>query len=221
MKNFGLTDLWLVDPCELSKEAFYMATHAKDVVESATIVATTREAVADLTTVIGTTARKRTSDAHDLYTPREAAQAYPRAGTGLMFGTETSGLSNEDLDYCQAYVKIPTGEFSSLNLAQAVNLICYEFFVTHVDAGKTELPEDIATREDVEDLHDYFLNVADYVGYIQPDARGKVDHMYRRIFDRARLTRREVQALWGLWRQVMWATDHKPRTNKNENGDTV
>lgn len=211
MKNFGLSELVLVAPqCPLSKEAFYLATHAKDILEGARIVATTAEAVADCTFVLGTTARERRSKAHDTYTPRDAAQTFAREGLALMFGPEASGLSNEDLDCCQAFIKIPTSAFSSLNLAQAVNLIAYEFFVTHVDEGQSKQPPDLASREALERLYEHFLEVALYIGYTDGQKAGQAEHMYRRIFDRARLTRREVTALHGLWRQMKWVADHPP-----------
>lgn len=213
MKNFGLSDLVLVAPQrELNAEAFALATHAKDVLENVKIVQTTQEAIADRAFVIGTTARSRTSKAYDVYTPRDAAKSFAKEGLALMFGPEAAGLSNEDLDYCQAYIQIPTGPFSSLNLAQAVNLIAYEFFVTQVEEGSSYQPEDLASREELENLYTLFLETMDYIGYIDANAAGKTEHMYRRIFDRARLTGREVNAFYGLWRQVKWAVDNKKRT---------
>lgn len=212
MKNFGLHELYLVDPqCELSEEAFHLATHAADIVASAVTVPTTLEAVLDRTLVLGTTARARTSEAFDVYTPRDAAQTFSRTGVALLFGPERSGLSNADLDLCHAYIRIPTGKFSSMNLAQAVNLVAYEFFVTQVDGGQSRQPPDLASREALERLHRHFLEVVNYIGYTNDETFHKTDHMYRRIFDRARLTEREVAALHGLWRQVKWAADHAPK----------
>lgn len=212
MKNFGLSELVLVAPqCELSKEAFYMATHAKDIVASAQVVAETREAVAGCTFVLGTSARERRSEAYDVFTPRDAARQLSREGLGIMFGPEAAGLSNEDLDYCQAFVKIPTSAFSSLNLAQAVNLIAYEFFVSQVDEGVSRQPPDLAPREDLERLYEHFLEVALHIGYTDAQRLAQTEHMYRRIFDRARLTSREVTALHGLWRQVKWAAEYAPK----------
>ena len=214
MKNFGLSDLWLVNPqCQLSKEAYYMATHAKDIVAAAQIVATTREAVADCHTVIGTTARKRRSDAFDIYTPRDAAQSFVRNSLAIMFGPETSGLSNEDLEHCHAYIRIPTSEAASMNLAQAVNLISYEFFVTEAP-NHSKQPDDPASREELARLQERFMDMAETIAYTSPNTRHKTQHMYRRIFDRARLTKREVHALHGLWRQVNWAADQPKATRK-------
>ena len=129
MKNFGLSELYLVDPqCELTRDAYALATHAADVLDDAVTVSSTLEAVADRRLVLGTTARARTSEGFDVYTPRAAAKTFAREGAALMFGPERAGLSNEDLDLCHAYIRIPTGDFASLNLAQAVNLVAYEFF---------------------------------------------------------------------------------------------
>ena len=208
MKNFGLHELYLVDPqCELNRDAYALATHAADVLGNAVTVSTTLEAVADRTLVLGTTARTRTSEGFDVYGPREAAQTFAREGAALMFGPERAGLSNEDLDLCHAYIRIPTGAFASMNLAQAVNLLAYEFFVTHMTRDDRQ-PPDPAPRAALERLHAHFLDTARYIGYTNDETVHKTDHMYRRVFDRARLTEREVAALHGLWRQVRWAVDH-------------
>ena len=211
MKNFGLSDLYLVEPqCKIEGPAYYMATHAKDVVENATIVKTTAEALTGCKYVLGTTARARTSQAFDIYTPRQAASRVPKDGLALVFGPEAAGLSNEDLDRCQAYIRIPTGEFASLNLAQAVNLITYEFFVTDLDEAEALRTEDLASREDLEALFETFLETAHLIGYTRDDIEHKTEHMYRRIFDRAALSEREVHAMHGLWRQVRWAAEQVP-----------
>lgn len=217
MKNFGLSELVLVAPeRELNQDAFNLATHAKDVLEGARVVATTAEAVEGCTLVLGTTARARRSDAYDVYTPRDAAQTFAREGLGLMFGPEASGLSNEDLDHCQALIRIPTSEFASLNLAQAVNLIAYEFFVSQVDAGKSKQPPDLADRGALERLYRHFLDAARHIGYADEANLRQTEHMYRRIFDRARLTEREVTALHGLWRQMVYAADHGPKDGSED-----
>lgn len=217
MKNFGLSELYLVNPqClnqdgQLKDAAFYMSTHARDIVENAVWVNTTQAALIDQTFVLGTTARPRSSGAFDIYTPRDAAQSFQREGLSLMFGPEASGLSNADLDYCQAYINIPTTEWSSLNLAQAVNLIAYEFFVTQVNAGETQLTTDPpVSREELERLYQKFFDTSDYIGYTDITFPNKTYHMYRRIFDRARLTAREAKAMMGLVHQMAWAAKQDP-----------
>lgn len=209
MKNFGLSELCIVAPqCDLSKEAFYMATHAADVVENAKIVSTVHGAIADRTFVVGTTARIRSSGSFDIYTPREAAQQFSREGLAIMFGPERSGLSNEDLDLCQAYIKIPTSQFASMNLAQAVNLISYEFFVsTHRDELPTGLSP-AATKVEIDSMLETFMGSMYVIGYADAEKEVRTRHMYRHIFERARLTKREVAALHGMWRQVRWAMEN-------------
>ena len=129
MANFGLSELWLVAPrCRLDRRAYALATHAAPILDEAAIVATSAEAVAGLTRVIGTTARPRKDDATPELLPEAGLATLPPSGGGLMFGPEDFGLANEDLDRCQAYVRIPTAAFSSLNLAQAVNGLAYAWY---------------------------------------------------------------------------------------------
>ena len=103
-----------------------------------------------------------------------------------MFGPERSGLSNEDLDLCHAYIRIPTGEFASMNLAQAVNLVAYEFFVTHAERGESRQVLEPAPREALERLHRHFLEVARYIGYTNDETFHKTDpHVPPRLRPRA------------------------------------
>ena len=94
---------------------------------------TLAEAVAGLKLVLGTTARPRAAEGQKVYTLREAAQALPAEGVGVVFGPEDFGLSNDDLAHCQGYIQIPTAAYASLNLAQAVGVVAYEWFTTHAE----------------------------------------------------------------------------------------
>ncbi len=138
MKNFGLSQLWLVAPqCDpLGAEAMQMAVHAKDVLQAAKRVETIPEALVGCERAIATTARQRGFNA-PLDLPEVALpslllveyidQADPQAQTALIFGPEDRGLSNEELTYAQNFIKIPTNPaYSALNLAQAVAICCYE-----------------------------------------------------------------------------------------------
>lgn len=146
MKNFGLSQLWLVAPqCDpLGAEAMQMAVHAKDVLQAARLVETIPAALVGCKRAIATTARQRGFDAPlDLpeialpslllpeYNPQADTQADTQADawaqTALIFGPEDRGLSNEELTYAQTFTKIPTNpDYSALNLAQAVAICCYE-----------------------------------------------------------------------------------------------
>ncbi len=126
MLNFGLKDLWLVAPrCRIDHRSYALASHAAEVLDDATVVDSLEEAIADRTTVLGTSARPRAADNFLVLSPRTAA-AELGADSAVLFGPEDHGLSNEDLTRCQGQVVISTQEFSSLNLAQAVLVVAYE-----------------------------------------------------------------------------------------------
>ncbi|MGD1875758.1 MAG: RNA methyltransferase [Mastigocoleus sp.] len=131
MKNFGLSNLVLVNPqCDyLEEEALKMAVHADDVLKSARIVDTLPQALQGCKRAIATTARTRDWNI-PLETPRMALPwllELANEPTALIFGREDRGLSNEELNYAQRFIKIPTNEeYASLNLAAAVSICCYE-----------------------------------------------------------------------------------------------
>lgn len=132
MKNFGYTNLRLVAPQRpLNKNAYAFASHAGDVLDNAPIYPTLKDSLSNITVAIGTTARARKYDRSN-YTSKEAAEIFTKLAAtqdvGIIFGPEDWGLSNEDLDQCQGYIQIPTADYASLNLGQAVQVLAYEFF---------------------------------------------------------------------------------------------
>lgn len=205
MKNFGLSELYLVAPQRpLTRHAFALASHAENVLAGAVTVDTVAEALQGCTLALGTTARDR-AEAERVYTPREAA-ALPRGGhTAVLFGPEDFGLSNEDLRHCQGYIRIPTAEYASLNLAQAVQLVAYEWFVTNA-AEMTATEREVAPREVLEGMYAHLLETLHAVGYTDAQREGAAETLFRGLFDRAELSEREVAALRGLWRQILWAS---------------
>ena len=210
MKNFGFSDLYLVTPrTPINKTAYNYASHAKDILDNAHITNNLQDAITGCKIVLGTTARERASDGYDLYTPRQAARTYPTQNTAIMFGPEDFGLSNEELDYCQGYIRIPTAEYASLNLAQAVQLIVYEFFTNQQENDLSRTAE-LAPREELEGMYAHLMTIAHTIGYTDKDRHHSTEHLFRRIFDRAELTPREVAAVRGLWRQVAWAAKQNP-----------
>jgi tRNA/rRNA methyltransferase len=142
MKNMGLRHLVLVKPqCDpLGEEARLMAVHAADVLEDATIVATLPEALKGCQRAIATTARPRVATV--LEPPRTALpwllEAAPQERSALIFGPEDRGLSNEELNYAQRFVAIPSHPaYAALNLAQAVAICCYELYQWEQEAEGT------------------------------------------------------------------------------------
>lgn len=211
IKNFGLSELYLVAPQRpVNQHAYALASHAADILDNAIVCKTVADALNGCTLVLGTTARPRDSEMQ-VYTPREAAETLPREGVAVLFGPEDYGLSNEDLRHCQGYIQIPTAEYASLNLAQAVQLVAYEWFVASKQEAQV-VTRDVAPREKLEGMYMQLLQTLHTIGYTDAQREGSADAMFRAVFDRAELNEREVAALRGLWRQVLWAAENKPRT---------
>lgn len=216
MKNFGLSELRLVRPrCRIDERAYALASHAGDVLQNAVVSDRVTEALRGITYVIGTTARPRASERNIVLQPRAAIAALPQQGGALLFGPEDSGLSNQDLDRCQAFVTIPTSEYASINLAQAANILAYEWFLARQDpADRSSVPaterNTPAPREEVERMYTQLLDLLHYISYTDGDRAAGVEHIFRRLLDRAQPSVNETAALRGIWRQAKWAADQQP-----------
>lgn len=213
MANMGLRDLAIAAPRPLDMvEARKMACHAADILDARREHPTLADAVADCSLVFGTTARRGLYRAH-ARTPREwGERALAAAETGkvaLVFGREDNGLSNEELALCTQIITIPTStEVSSLNVAQAAMVCCYELFVA---AGSFEPPEEKseeAPSELRERMFSLWRQTLLQIGFMKDD---KADHMMlglRRILSRGPLTVDDVKILMGIARQAEWAALH-------------
>src|SRR5205807_2159531 len=134
MANFGLADLRLVAPRAgwPNAKAVAMAAGAANVVESARVFASVAEALGDLNFILATTGRER-GIAREVLTPAEAARRLRASAargekTGILYGNERAGLDNDEISLCDAVITIPTADFASINLAQAVLIASYEWF---------------------------------------------------------------------------------------------
>jgi tRNA/rRNA methyltransferase/tRNA (cytidine32/uridine32-2'-O)-methyltransferase len=173
MKNFGLTDLRLVNPDVFDAYRLEGIAHrTMDLIESCTMHDTLDEAIGDATFVVGTTARARTAGLNYLR-PREVADLIAErvsdGTTVILFGREDRGLTNEALDRCHAVTMIPTSsEYSSINLAQAALVLTYEVFLA-LDGGREEMPKGRrATRPPTqEELEEAFAALANGLGRIE------------------------------------------------------
>ena len=199
MKTMGLSDLRLVAPERFpAPEAQWMATHAVDVLESSRVHAVLEEAIADCVAAFALSARPREWSPQVLDARAAAARAVELdGGVAFVFGNETAGLTNEEMFACQYLVHIPASpEFSSLNLAQAVQVVAYELFMTgnpHV-AGRAEK---LATVQDREGLYAHLEAAAAASGFLTPGSR--LPERLRRLFSRVpALERDEVNILRGL-----------------------
>ena len=208
MKNMGVRDLALVRPKFFPHDdATARASGAEDLLESALVCHSLEDALADCTWVAGTSARSRTIGWPTM-TPRQCAERTleeSRVGKpAIVFGPEKSGLTNEDLDRCHTLLTIPTSpEFSSLNLAMAVQVATYELRVASLDepsAPATGHDEHVplATGEELEHFYSHLERVATEVRFLDPENPRHLMRRLRRLFSRAMPDQNEVNILRGI-----------------------
>lgn len=204
MKNMCLSRLVLVDPREFpSPEATARASGADDLLERAELHGTLAGALADCRVVIGASARIR-SVSWPLLTPRDAARlAVEEAASGavaFVFGRESSGLSNDELDRCTHLVHIPTNpEYSSLNVAMAVQVIAYELMLARApDMPSTSPVQQVASHAEMEGFFGHLAQALDDIGFTDERRSAKLLRRLRRLFHRAAPDSEEVNILRGI-----------------------
>lgn len=208
MRNMGLRRLVVVRPENFIEERVrMMATHvAGDVVGAITCFDSLPEALADCGYVIGTTARlggERQSVVSPPVMARRLVTISQANEVALVFGPEDRGLTNEDIRLCHALVNIPTDAFASLNLAQAVMVMCYEIFTAKVAEGAAFTPR-LATRHELDGMYDKLREILVRISYINPENPDYWMNRLRRFFTRLQLRGREVSIIRGIIRQVEW-----------------
>ena len=211
LKTMGLSRLVLVAPERYPDiEAHALAAGADDVLAAAPVLATLAEAVADCRLVLGCTARSRRV-ALEEHLPRAAAslvtaQAGGGAEVALVFGRERTGLTNDELQLCHAAVHIPANpEYSSLNLAAAVQVLAYEMRMALLQSGRPEASTTATPTEDEPASHaqleGFFAQLADTLDAIdfhKGRAPESAMRKLRRLFLRSALDVREVRLLRGI-----------------------
>jgi len=209
MLNFGLTRMRLVRPRDgwPNHKALNTSSGAESVLEQAEIFDTTEDAIADLRHVHAATARVRDM-VKPVLTPREAAGSMrdwsARGETsGVMFGRERSGLDNDDAVLAEALMMVPANPaHSSINLAQAVLLLAYEWFqagAPETRGALTRKGASPATADEIHHLFEHLERELDACGFLQPpDKRPRMVRNIRNIFTRAELTDQEVRTLRGI-----------------------
>jgi tRNA/rRNA methyltransferase len=204
MRTMGFTDLRLVAPRHPpGGEARALAAGASEVLASARTVRTIAEALEGTVLAAGFSARGRDLS-HPLNTLRDAApQILAAASEGpvaLVFGNETSGLTNEEMGHCGMQVAIPADPaYSSMNLAAAVQVACYEIAATAASFAPPQVSERMpATTEDIEALFAHWEAAMVESGYLDPASPGRLMERLRRLIARAGLERSEAKALRGM-----------------------
>lgn len=205
MKTMGLSDLRLVAPERFpAPQAEWMATHAADVLASARVHGTLQEAIADCVAAFALSARAREWSPQVLPV-REAAlrAAALDAPVAFVFGSESAGLTNEELFACQCLVHIPAEPAaSSLNLAQAVQVVAYELRMARDATVPAMRAEMLATVLDLEGLYGHLEEAAKSSGFLVPGSR--LRERWRRLFSRVpALEREEVNILRGLLKALL------------------
>lgn len=219
MKNMGLSRLVLVSPKEFPHaEATARAAGADDLLCRAQVADTLEEAIADAHFVVGTSARQRNIP-WPLAQPRECADKIKPLLTegsrvAFVFGNEQSGLSNEELAQCHYHLNIPCDEnFSSLNLAAAVQIVCYELrmMLQHLTENTAEKPVELevnldeqtrVSAKEMESFYTGFETLLVKVGYLQLSNPGKLMLRLRRLFNRAIVEKNEIHILRGIFRAI-------------------
>lgn len=204
MKTMGLSDLILVSPRHHPHEqSTAMAAGAEDVLGAARVAASLAEALAGTVFAVGFSARGR-----GLAQPAEdwrglAPQALPMAASGrvaLVFGNETSGLSNDELLACHRHAAIAANPaYPSLNLAAAVQVACYELAqAASAHAAPATPPRQLATAAEREALRRKLLDDLVACGFLDPARPGRLDERMRRLAARLDLESEEVALLHGM-----------------------
>ncbi|MBF7074802.1 tRNA (cytosine(32)/uridine(32)-2'-O)-methyltransferase TrmJ [Glaciecola sp. MH2013] len=216
MKTMGLSSLYLVEPVsEPDGKSSALAAGAGDVLANAIIVDSLEEAVKDCGLVVGTSARSRTLP-WPMLSPRECgeklvveAKEYPVA---LVFGRENNGLSNEELQQCHFHVCIPANpDYSSLNIAAAVQTLCYEIRVNHLDIEAAKFAPSVEAEyprnEDLERFYVHLEKTLQQTSFIVENHPGIVMTKLRRLFNRARPEKQELNILRGILSSIDKLTD--------------
>jgi tRNA/rRNA methyltransferase len=219
MKTMGISRLFLVAPEKFPHpEAFARSAGAEDILEAAKIVPTLSDALSDAVFALAVSARPRRIGPESVLARDAALEAMSASNCGdvaLVFGNETSGLSNDEIMRCQRVVRIPASpEYSSLNLGAAVQILCYELRCAAFGPAPGDVssfaPPSIphaASIADIECFYEHLESVMTATDFLDPARPRRLLPKLRRLFGRARLERDEVNILRG----ILDAVDRKIR----------
>lgn len=230
MKVMGLEALHLVNPQRFPhSQATALASSADDLLDGARIQPTLAAALEGCTLVLGTSARRR-SIAQEMLEPRQAAARAlaERGPVAVVFGCEKSGLDNEALDRCHALVTVPTSDrYMSLNLAQAVQVLCYELHLAGRGDPVAADGDDrvLATAERMEVFFERIERTMKAIGFSTPGQTETLHRRVRRVFQRARLDDDELNMLNGILSRTLkiasapncqWETQQEPQRDQDD-----
>jgi tRNA/rRNA methyltransferase len=215
-KNMGIHDIIIVGTTNLEQEVMRQrSTHlAVDVLDQIKYFDFLEAALGGFNYIVGTTAR--TGKARGpFWSPRAAAQDIANVSQknkiALLFGPEDTGLANDQLRFCHRVVTIPTSrEFTSLNLSQAVMILCYEIFIASpATVSVAESQPKLALASELEGMYGQIKDLLGKIGFLNPENPEYWMLDLRRFFSRSGLSSREVKIIRGICRQMEWHADNK------------
>ncbi len=207
-RNMGLERLILVNPidCNLTRVLQMATHHAEEVVAGMEIYGSLEEALTTFQYVVGTTARLG-SHRRSVKDPGQLAgdliEISANNRVAVLFGTESRGLANEHIRYCDALVNIPTSDFSSINLAQSVMIMAYEIFTASSEEKRPQVPR-LATRGELEGMYGHMKDILTRINFINPENPDYWMTNVRQFFSRLNLRGGDVRLIRGICRQIDW-----------------
>jgi len=213
--NMGLSRLIVItdEPPPRDQMAVMATNHATHLIDNLQVYPTLEEALAPFSLVIGTTARRGRQRILDS-TPRDIVQKIlPELKTNqvaIMFGPEDTGLFNDDLKYCQLTSFIPSAEFSSLNLAQAVAIYCYELYYGLIhEQNDMEITPERASTHDLESMYSHVENALKKINFLEETNNEYWMRNIRHFFARLHLSPKDASIIRGVCRKFIHHQDRE------------
>lgn len=206
MKTMGLSSLYLVNPKSFpDNEAYVRATNARDILDQAVICSTLDIALQDCVLAVAMTARARELT-HQVIDTRQVAQKLVEIATespvALLFGRESSGLTTAEVTKCQLTVHIPTSSvYASLNLAAAVQIMCYELRMAAIGPRNTSSPPEVPELASLNEIELFYQHLEEALitsKFLDPQQPKRLMQRIRRLFSRTALEKEEVNILRGI-----------------------
>lgn len=220
MNNMGITRLLLVNPKHRDPSRILVTATGSsvEIVEQMEVYDDLMAALGRFQYVVGTTARIG-AQRPALTTPRELARDLITVSqnnlVAVLFGPEDRGLSNDHLRFCHTIATIPTSRFPSLNLSQAVMVVCYEIFLASRTPESGHLPR-LANKFELEGMYEHLKDVLMKIGFINPQNPEHWMLNIRRFLSRVPLRARDVRVIRGICRQIDWHAEQMEKMSRGE-----
>ena len=210
MKNMMLSQLYLVSPSNFpSAVATARASGADDILSNARVCSNLEEALNGVKLVVGASARQRNIkwrqlDVIDTCSQIQSSLVSSDEDVAVVFGTENSGLTNEELDLCSILMTIPGNpKYFSLNVASAIQVFAYQNFISSIDGKFDNTPKDIASFEDLNSFYKHLEQVLEHINYFDSKKpKSLLMRRMRRLFGRSEPEKEEVAILRGILNKI-------------------